>query len=333
MFRILISLVSLLLLASCASESDTFRLEGRLMKIRQADFFIYSTDGGITGRDTINVMDGRFAYETKLTDKKTFVIVFPNHSEQPVFAEPGATVKIDGNASQLREMEIEGTADNELYTEFRQETLNKSESEMKEAAEQFITEHPTSMVCRYLIDKYFIKTSSPDYRKAENLVDIVLAADPDHARFQLLKKQLGELTTCAPGDTLPRFEAVSVYGDTITLDSLRAKVNVVSVYAAWHATSQTINNTLRSFKKDNGDSIAIMNICLDADTTQNKRKANKSTVRMMTVCDGMAWDSPLLKTFGFNTMAGNIIADKTGKIIAVDLNNKDLSDKINSLLK
>ena len=49
------------------------------------------------------------------------MIVFPNFSEQPVFAEPGKSVTIKGDASHLKEIEIEGTDENKLMNGFRQQ--------------------------------------------------------------------------------------------------------------------------------------------------------------------------------------------------------------------
>ncbi len=331
--RILIIFVSLLLLSSCGSESDTFRLEGRLRKIHQAQLFVYSPDGGITGRDTIKVLDGRFAYETRMGDKHTLILVFPNHSEHPVFAEPGAEVTISGHASQLREMEIEGTDDNELYTEFRQETLDMKPAEMDKAIEEFLKEHPASQVCRYLIDKYYIRTASPDYKRALELVGVVLAEVPDSPRLLLLQKQISRLAAFASHETLPPFTARTVLGDTITRDSLNAKVNVVSLWASWHNGSMAIQRLLKAMKEDYGDSLKVVSICLEADTVVAMRAAKGDRKALIGVCDGMMWDSPLMDSLALTTADANIITDRKGRIMATNLERKALESKIESLMK
>ena len=67
-----------LVLVSCETDSDFFRIEGRFKNFNQGEFFVYSMDGGIYDLDTIKVMDGRFSYETPLNRKATFMLVFPN---------------------------------------------------------------------------------------------------------------------------------------------------------------------------------------------------------------------------------------------------------------
>ena len=116
MRRIIGFLGCVLLLAACGSDSGKFRLEGRLRNINQAEFWVYSPDGSMQGIDTITVRNGRFAYELELEDEATLMVVFPNYSEQPVFARPGKTVSIKGDATHLKEIIIEGTKENEHMT-------------------------------------------------------------------------------------------------------------------------------------------------------------------------------------------------------------------------
>lgn len=59
------------------------------------------------------------------------MIVFPNFSEQPIFAESGKSVDIKADASHLKEMEVKGTKTNELMTKFRQSILNDTPPQEK----------------------------------------------------------------------------------------------------------------------------------------------------------------------------------------------------------
>lgn len=116
----------LILLSSCGGRSGHFRIEGRFRSFNQGEFYIYNSTSAAVDIDTIKVSDGRFAYEIPLEEKATFLIVFPNYSEQVVFGEPGATVKIKGDASHLKEMEITGTGDNKQMTNFRLNEIGRA---------------------------------------------------------------------------------------------------------------------------------------------------------------------------------------------------------------
>ena len=104
-------LIASLTLTACGVSSNRFQLEGRFLHMDQGEFYVYSPDGGIEGVDTIKVIDGRFTYEAPCKDKFTLMIVFPNFSEQPVFAEPGKSVDIKADASHLKELTVKGSKD------------------------------------------------------------------------------------------------------------------------------------------------------------------------------------------------------------------------------
>ena len=155
-------LIASLTLTACGVSSNRFQLEGRFLHMDQGEFYVYSPDGGIEGVDTIKVIDGRFTYEAPCKDKFTLMIVFPNFSEQPVFAEPGKSVDIKADASHLKELTVKGSKDNELMNSFREQILNVSPPEETRIAEQFIKDNPASVVSVFLVRKYFVAALSPD---------------------------------------------------------------------------------------------------------------------------------------------------------------------------
>ena len=122
MFRskYIILAVILLVASSCSKQNDRFRLEAQFKNLNQGEFYIYNVYTG--EKDTVAVNDGRFIYDRPLTDTLTLAILFPNYSEIPVFATPGGEVKMEGDATHLRETELTGTPDNDLMTAFRLKT-------------------------------------------------------------------------------------------------------------------------------------------------------------------------------------------------------------------
>lgn len=322
-----------LIMVSCSSDGGTFRLEGRLRHLNQGEFYIYSTGNDNQGIDTIAVKDGQFAFSKNISHPITMTLVFPNFSEQPVFAEPGAKVKIKGSASQLKEMEITGTDDNELMTAFRMKANELTPPEIPQAIESLVTDHPASPVALYLIRKHLIQSPQPDYATACRLTGIILKNDKDNKEVRQLNQQLKSLRNSMVNSRLLAFKSKDIYGKNIDRKTLNGKVNVVCVWATWNYESQQIQRKLRTLKRTYKDDLAIVSINLDARQYDCKRFVEGDSVRWPNVCDGRIWESPLLYTFGLQTVKGNLIADKNGKILARNLNQKELEDKIKSLLK
>ena len=116
----------MVMLTACGVDGNHFKLSGRFLNMNQGEFYVYSPEGGVDGIDTIRVMGGRFTYERPCEREAMLMLVFPNFSEQPIFAEPGKSVDIKADASHMKEMEVAGTKTNELMTKFRKQTAKLS---------------------------------------------------------------------------------------------------------------------------------------------------------------------------------------------------------------
>lgn len=327
------SLLAALLLTACGVDGDKFRMEGRLRNINQGEFWVYSPDGGIDGIDTMQVRDGRFSYETELRIPATFIIVFPNYSEQVVFAEPGEKVEIKGDATHLKEMLIKGTDDNDDMTKLRLELSRLMPPEIPGAVADYIKENPESRVSVYLLQRYFIQEASPDYKKAYELVTLMAKEQPDNGLLLKWKKELEGLRQGRSGGHLPSFSATDVKGRAVSQSDLKAKLNVISVWASWNFQSLDIQRRLRRQKKEYGNELAVLSICIDAGPADCKQRVERDSVPWKTVCDGRMWQTPLLKKLGIADVPSNLLIDQQGVIKARNLNPQKLEEEINKLLK
>ena len=333
MKKILGYILLTLVVVSCGTGSGHFRIKGRLRSFNQGEFYVYSPDRGLVGMDTIKVADGRFSYETTLGDEATFIIVFPNYSELPVFGKSGTTAEISGDASHLKEVEIHGEKNNEDMTAFRLSVANMTPPQAKKAAEEYISKNPKSIVSLYLIRKYLINTKEPDYEKAYTLTKAMVDADKNNARASMLLSQLKELRHVKKGGRLPSFSATDIEGKAVSGAKLKGKLNVIISWAGWNYESLSIQRELRKQKKTYGDKLQVVGICLDADTTHCKRTVKIDSLQWQTICDQKLWESPTVRQLAITTVPGNIVADSNGKIIAVNLPKDKLKELIDKQLK
>ena len=321
------------LLLSCGPDGNSFRIEGRLRHMNQGEFYVYSPDGGLKGIDTIKVHEGRFAYETMLRDEATFVVIFPNFSELAVFGKPGKTATIKGDASHMKEMTVKGTDDNEEMTKLRMVMNRLTPPEIPKAVEAFIKEHLESPASIYLMKRYFLADRQPDYKKAAQLTKMMLKVNPENGQLIQLDKLL-RLMQGAALNQLPKFTATDVQGRQVSEKDLKAKVNVVSVWASWNYQSTDMQRRLKEKKKKFGDKLAIVSICLDGSPADCKRTVvDRDSLKWSTVCDGRMWETPLLSKFGIGDIPANVVIDSKGCIIERNLTPAKLDEKIEGLLK
>ena len=142
MKQVYILILLILGFVSCSTDKKHFSFDGRLTNINQGEFYVYGLDDASAGLDTVKVEAGRFSYEMPCTKPSILMLVFPNFSEQPIFAEPGKSVDVKGDASHLKELEVTGSKTNELMNKFRRQIANASPPEMERYAAQFIVDHP-----------------------------------------------------------------------------------------------------------------------------------------------------------------------------------------------
>ena len=328
---LLISLPALFLLASCGEDSKNFKIEGRLLQINQGEFYLYSSDGTISGFDTIKVQGGRFSHEIECDHPTTLTLVFPNFSEQPIFAEPGKTVDIDGDASHLKMLKIKGTDDNELMSDFREQIAASSPPEIKRFAARFIEDHPQSPVSIYLVKKYFIITPRPDYREAARLLKLMKASQPDNFIINNMLRDTKVLGQSAVGTRLPAFKIKDMKGNTITSNSLSRGLVVICTWASWSYPSTDMLRQLHQIQIDKQKPFKVISICVDANKADCDTYLNVNEIKTPNVFTGEMFNTAPLKILGLQNVPDNIVV-KDGKIVARSLDINSLREKVESLL-
>ena len=268
LMAVVFTLVAALVCTSCGTDSRHFRIDGRLLHLNQGEFYVYSPDGTINGLDTIKVQAGRFSYEVACDRPMTLMIVFPNFTEQPVFAQPGKSVDLKGDASHLKEMTVKGTKDNELMNKFREMIRNAAPPEMKKCAQLFVQDHPESRVGAYLVDRYFIHDANPDTKTAVRLVDLMIEKQPENGYLKRQKRQLTTSFVATKGADIPNVLGTTVDGKTIGRVQLtKAPVTVVCALATWKYESMSQFRRLAAYAASQQGRVAVVGVSIDASSS------------------------------------------------------------------
>lgn len=316
-----------LVLVSCGVDGKHFKLEGRFLHLNQGEFYVYSTDGVLDGIDTIKIEGGRFAYEIPCDEEGTLVMVFPNFSEQPIFTQPGKTVEIKADASHLKELEAEGTDNNKLMTVFRKQVSNMSPQQAIDAAAEFVKHNPKSDVSAWLIRKYFILAPKPDYAKAKQLLDLMIAEQPKNGKLVNLQQQLIGLAATA-GNSLPIFTATDINGNKVTQANLTQSPNaVVFLWASWNYESTDMQRQLKRLKAAKGNGLSVIGVCIDPSKSEMQQYLRQDSISWPTINDGMMFDTKIAKQLGLSQVPANILL-KNGKIVGRNLRMNELKEKI-----
>lgn len=363
LMAVVFTLVAALVCTSCGTDNRHFRIDGRLLHLNQGEFYVYSPDGTINGLDTIKVQAGRFSYEVACDRPMTLMIVFPNFTEQPVFAQPGKSVDLKGDASHLKEMTVKGTEDNELMNKFREMIHNAAPPEMKKCAQLFVQDHPESRVGAYLVDRYFIHDANPDTKTAVRLVDLMIEKQPDNGYLKRQKRQLTASFVATKGADIPNVLGTTVDGKTIGRVQLtKAPVTVVCALATWKYESMSQFRRLAAYAASQQGRVAVVGVSIDASPSLVRSQlasqigisdsafgpssglasgsssgsasaaaqgssSSRSSSTCYVVCDGKMVESPFFTRLGLTGVPDNIVI-KNGRIAAAHLTDNQLTEFI-----
>ena len=365
LMAVVFTLVAALVCTSCGTDSRHFRIDGRLLHLNQGEFYVYSPDGTINGLDTIKVQAGRFSYEVACDRPMTLMIVFPNFTEQPVFAQPGKSVDLKGDASHLKEMTVKGTKDNELMNKFREMIRNAAPPEMKKCAQLFVQDHPESRVGAYLVDRYFIHDANPDTKTAVRLVDLMIEKQPENGYLKRQKRQLTASFVATKGADIPNVLGTTVDGKTIGRVQLtKAPVTVVCALATWKYESMSQFRRLAAYAASQQGRVAVVGVSIDASSSlvrsqlasqigisdsasglafgpssgsssgsssasaaSQASSSSRSSSTCYVVCDGKMVESPFFTRLGLTGVPDNIVI-KNGRIAAAHLTDNQLTEFI-----
>lgn len=268
-----------------------FHIKGEIDNLRQADFLVYSTDGGLATIDTIHVNEGTFKWSTPLTEESTFYIVFPNLSEQVVFGQPGATVRLEGDANELRSVRVTGTEDNEALTEFRLSCMGVSPSEHTKTMEAYVSEHPDSRVGIYLrqvLTQQQIGRSN--LKKGQRLPSIILPPD--------------NLTAT----------------DTLTLDA--GQPLLLIFWASWSRESTANFFDIHRLTRQVADlpaarKIRPVGISLDVNPDDYASTCRYDSVTWESRCYRRTWGTPVVEQLDIRELPYYVLTDADLRIVAL----------------
>ena len=310
--------------AAC-SGGKTFEIDGQLLNMDQGTIYVYSSDGIIQNIDTIQIMGGRFEYSRNIDRKGTLVLVFPNFSEIPVFAEPGDEATLKGNAQQLNNLTVSGSEDNKLMTTFRIETFEQSPPEIQKKAEETILNNPKTTIAIWLLERYFIKIANPDYEKSLKMAKELKKVQTENGYLNELIQKLEYLAKAKNKGKLPSFSVADVKGNTIDNESLKGKKTIIYMSAQWDYNND-IDRNVKQYINSEGYNFNAVKISLDASKKVATNELEYNDVGIKIICQEKMFESPIMKTFGFYGISDNIILDAAGFMVKRNAQSSELEE-------
>lgn len=322
----------LLLVAACGPDKEHGRVKGSIEGINDTRIQAYVE--GTSGRiDTITVKGGKFTYERPLTAPAILTLVYPNFTSTTLVVGPGETVKVNGSASSLSVLDIDGNDDNRLLTEFRKRINGKSVSEQHREAATFIRSHAKSLAAVVLFREFFAQERVIESNPTASLLAELKKAQPKNVIVQQMAEYLRPQLETAPGQKFPSFAVVDIKGDSLRTSDLKGKAFLVSVGSYGDGYFYNVKRHASDLRlRVDTTAFSLIFVSLDNDQKLCERNFTYTPLPGHLVCDGQAFESPLVKSFGVRFVPGNFLVGKDGIIKARDIPADEWAKTIPALL-
>ena len=140
------------------------------------------------------------------------------------------------------------------------------------------------------------------------------------------------------GDKAPEITLPTPQGDTLSLSSLKGKVVLIDFWATWCAPcvkeQKEIAAVYQHFQTEvNKGNFEILGVSLDYSKENWQSGIEQNDVAWPQISDLKFWKSQPAKDYGIKGLPFNVVVDKKGKIIAINLSTKEMSGFIGTFLR
>jgi thiol-disulfide isomerase/thioredoxin len=139
--------------------------------------------------------------------------------------------------------------------------------------------------------------------------------------------------TLKVGDMLPLFSQKDSKGNILKSSDLKGKYVLIDFWASWCVPCRKDNpNLVSAYQKYREKSFDILGVSLDKDSASWLTAIKIDGLTWQHVSDLQGWENEVSSMFNIKSVPSNILIDKEGKIIALNLRGEELEKKLSEVL-
>jgi thiol-disulfide isomerase/thioredoxin len=136
------------------------------------------------------------------------------------------------------------------------------------------------------------------------------------------------------GEGVPEIELPGKTDTIIKLSSLNGKVVLIDFWASWCGPCREVNPSVQKlYKKYRDDGFEVFAVSLDVNKQLWLKAIRQDRLTYTQVIDSDGWLSKVAEKYFVDMLPTNFLLDKTGKIVAINIEGKELVEKVKSLVQ
>jgi peroxiredoxin len=245
------------------------------------------------------------------------------------------TAPLDLRDGQLETRDTAATAEQKRSPVFLSELalLNKQlESDRRIANKEFIKTHLSSLVS---LDALYSYAMYSDYNDVAALFNNLSANVKTSVQGRNYAHTLDRMQPTGIGNTTPDFELPDTNNNLVRLSSYRGKYVLLDFWASWCPVCRENNpGILATYNKYKNKNFTIISVSLDKPGEKQiwLDAIHHDGLTWTQLSDLKFWQSPVVNLYKLTALPQNFLLDTDGKVIARDLDGKELQAKLAALL-
>lgn len=325
--KISVVLLAILSLVSCASTSG-YTVSGKIAGVTSKEAYL------VIGEkvDTAVFVEDAFLFEGTVEEPVLGQLII---SGQRVYIMVENTaITVEATPEYIQEALVTGGMNQAAYSEFEANAPNPrvNQDDYISFCEEFIAAHSDSYFTPYLISSI-----APAFTPQEAM-DMIEKLTPEVKTSKVsqdLIKQIKPALAMSPGAQAPEFTMNDVSGKPVKLSDVygKSKYLLIDFWASWCGPCRKENpNVVANYKKYNAKGFDILGVSLDQKQEAWVEAIEKDELTWLHVSDLKGWKNAAAGLYAVRSIPSNFLIDNTGKIIATNLREEALGQKLSELL-
>lgn len=136
------------------------------------------------------------------------------------------------------------------------------------------------------------------------------------------------------GELVPEIELMSKGDSIVKLSSFNGKVVLIDFWASWCGPCRAANPYVQKlYRKYKDSGFEVFGVSLDVNKALWLKAVRKDRLTYTQVVDYDGWLSKVAEKYYVDALPTNFLLDRSGKIVAINIDGKELFDRVKELVK